>query len=187
MLDISSKEKALLFLKKLISQNNNLLELKKEASHKLSDIHDLEKDFEIGLKLTPSQETLLSNKQFYQKLGKILTKLTEDTDMVDDIDETIKVCVENVFLERKSKPVEIVEKEVVEVVKVEEKKIEEVKPGKHHEPERLYDGIDHKDMRVPFAWKNGLVFNTVRERQRDSEKNKHIPTKEYRAGGMKKV
>lgn len=168
--------------------NNNLLLLKKETDAKLNDIHDLEKDFEIGLKLSASQETLMSNKGYYQKLNKILERLTEDIEKVEDVNETIKQCVENVFLEKKNKPVEEV-KEVVEKVKVEEVKVkvEEVKVGKHEEPERLYDGVDDEGVRVPFAWKSGLVYSTVRERQKDSEKHKHVPTKEYRSWGKKNV
>lgn len=190
MLDISSKENAHAFLRKLINTNNNLLTLRRDTNNKLKDIQDLEKDSDIGLILSPKQKTLISNKTYYEKLLIILDKLTEDTSVVEDIDETIKLCVENVFLERKSKKVEKVdekEKEKVVNEKVKKSKKEEVKAEKQKELVLAHEVVEEEGERVPFAWKSGLVYSTVRERQRDNEKNKTIPAKEYRAREKRNV
>lgn len=194
---IRTKQEATLKLKNLLSTSQSLLNARQIFNEKLEEVKILEKDSFIGLRLDPEQEKILNNKKGYEMVVKFIERIIEENkiDNVDDFDEFIGECVEAIFLDKK----EVVEERKFEEKKREEKKFEEIKfetkieekkaeEKKEELPLTVHDENvdpevqeDFPRARVPYAWKNGKVFEGgMREQKRISGIKKFHPKKEYR-------
>lgn len=177
---VRTKDTALKFLRSLVDTSNKLTNLLTEIEKKLSEIEELQRDNFIGLALTKDQLALLNSKNAYTVLKNEIESMKPVH--VENIDDTIKTCVESIFLEKKEERKRTVEdkKVIVNQVKKMEPKVEEKK-----EVGEVYEQIDVLEdtlpkSRVPYAWKSGSTYEGgSRERKKDHVKKK-VPSKEYR-------
>ncbi|EJW02291.1 hypothetical protein EDEG_03274 [Edhazardia aedis USNM 41457] len=105
---IESKEEGISELKKLINTRQNLLDARTEYENILVEVYDIEKHFNLGLRLFDDQKKLLKNKKNFQGiknfLDNLISKSKIDKNVVYD-DAWIQNVVECIFLDKKPKKI----------------------------------------------------------------------------------